>query len=64
MIALGSDSALFVINLLFLVWRQPDRKMIFLLPGSLGVNFDLQIDDAISNGGKFEEAISENWNSN
>ena len=34
--------------------------MIFLLPGSLGLNFDLQIDDAISNGGKFEEAISEN----
>ena len=34
--------------------------MIFLLPGSLGLNFDLQIDDAISNEGKFDEAISEN----
>ena len=66
---MGSDPAIFVANLIQFYYEERRIKKMkrndILISCKFGYKFRF-IDDlaAISDGGKFELAISENWNSN
>ena len=67
-IAVGSDPAIFVTNLFYFYYEDRRIEKIkrndILIARKFGPKFR-STDDlvAISDGGKFEKAISENWNS-